>query len=139
MHLFVITFLSIFLPRSATTTCSRSCQFLLDASLYCSRERLARGWDMTPPDTAKKMEAKAGGGSKENQDSLPHLPDLSSEPPVGVTIPSATAWTTQRWRGCRAWPWPGASLTSVYLQSVTLDTFYSVVGSSKYCEPFCDL
>ena len=46
---------------------------------------------MTPPDTAEKMEAKAGEGSKENQDPLPHLPDLSSEPPAVVTTPSATA------------------------------------------------
>ena len=41
--------------------------------------------------TAEKMEAKAGEGSKENQDPLPHLPDLSSEPPAVVTTPSATA------------------------------------------------
>ena len=152
--MFVVTFLFILLPRSATTTCSHSCQILLDASLYCSRGRpTARGWDMAPPDTAEKMEAKAGEGSKENQDPLPHLPDLSSEPLAVVTTPSAAAWTTQRWRGCRAWPWPGASVTSsvtsaslssvtirqsVYVQSVTLDTFYSVVGNSKYCEYFVD-
>ena len=94
--MFVITFLFIFLPRSATTTCSHSCQILLDASLYCSRGRpTARGWDMAPPDTAEKMEAKAGEGSKEDQDPLPHLPDLSSEPPAVVTTPSATVWTTR--------------------------------------------
>ena len=103
----------IFLPRSATTTWSHCWQILLDASLYCSRERpTARVLDMAPPDTSEKMEAKAGEGSKENQDPQPHLPDLSSEPPAVVTTPSATAWTTRRWRGCRAWPWPGASVTS---------------------------
>ena len=109
---------------------------------------------MAPLDTAEKMEAKAGEGSKEDQDPLPHLPVLSSEPLAVVTTPSAAAWTTQRWRGWRAWPWPGASVTSsvtsaslssvtirqsVYVQSVTLDTFYSVVGNSKYYEFFCDL
>ena len=100
---------------------------------------------MTPPDTAKKMEAKAGGGSKENQDSLPHLPDLSSEPLAVVTTTSAAAWTTRMARlssmamaRCFS-DILGDQRISVYLQSVTLDTFYSVVGSSKYCEPFCDL
>ena len=63
--MFVITFLFIFLPRSATTTCFHSCQILLDASLYCSRGRpTARGWDMAPLDTAEKMEAKAGEGQQ---------------------------------------------------------------------------
>ena len=46
---------------------------------------------MALPDTAEKMKAKAGEGSKENQDPLPHLPDLSSEPLAVVTTPSATA------------------------------------------------
>ena len=32
----------------------------------------------------------------------------------------------------------GDQRISVYLQSVTLDTFYSVVGNSKYCEYFVD-
>ena len=50
---------------------------------------------MAPLDTAEKMEAKAGEGSKENQDPLPHLPVLSSEPPAVVTTPSATVWTTR--------------------------------------------
>ena len=36
---------------------------------------------MAPPDTSEKMEAKAGEGSKENQDPQPHLPDLSSRAP----------------------------------------------------------
>ena len=95
--------------------------------------------------TAEKMEAKAGEGSKENQDPLPHLPVLSSEPPAVVTTPSATVWTTRMARlssmamaRCFS-DILGDQRISVYLQSVTLDTFYSVVGNSKYYEFFCNL
>ena len=91
--------------------------------------------------TAEKMEAKAGEGSKENQDPLPHLPVLSSEPPAVVTTPSATAearLSSMAMARCSS-DILGDQRISVYLQSVTLDTFYSVVGNSKYYEFFCDL
>ena len=95
---------------------------------------------MAPPDTAEKMEAKAGEGSKEDQDPLPHLPVLSSEPPAVVTTPSATAearLSSMAMARCFS-DILGDQRISVYLQSVTLDTFYSVVGNSKYCEYFVD-
>jgi hypothetical protein len=104
---------------------------------------------MAPPDTSEKMEAKAGEGSKENQDPQPHLPDLSSRAPGRGYDPFSYGVdnTEMAWLSSMAMIRCFSDILcdqrisvtirqSVYLQNVTLYTVYSVVGNSKYCEFF---
>ena len=101
---------------------------------------------MAPLDTAEKMEAKAGEGQQRGPGpaAAPARPQLRApgrgyDPfSCGVDNTEMARLSSMAMARCFS-DILGDQRISVYLQSVTLDTFYSVVGSSKYCEPFCDL
>ena len=117
-------------------------QIPLDASLF---KKETNSTSMGPPDTAEKMETDGGEGSKENQDPLlPDLPDPSSEPPAvviymidpfsyGVDNMELARLSSMAMIRCFSdilcdQRIPDTIRQSVYLQTVTLDTVYSVAG-----------
>ena len=120
-------------------------QIPLDASLF---KKETNSTSMGPPDTAEKMETDGGEGSKENQDPLlPDLPDPSSEPPAvviymidpfsyGVDNMELARLSSMAMIRCFSdilcdQRIPDTIRQSVYLQTVTLDTVYSVAGKDE--------
>ena len=96
-------------------------------------------------DTSEKMETEGGDGSKENQDQL--LPDPSSEPPaVFIYLINPLSYCVDNMELARLFSMdkircfsdiicdqriPDTIRQSVYLQTVTLDTVYSVAGKDE--------
>ena len=108
-------------------------QIPLDASLF---KRETNTTSMGPPDTAEKMETEGGDGSKKNQDQL--LPDPSSEPPaVFIYMIDPLSYCVDNMELVRLFSmdkircFSDIIRQSVYLQTVTLDTVYSVAGKDE--------
>ena len=88
-------------------------------------------------DTSEKMETESGDGSKENQDQL--LPDSSSEGRIHLhDRPSQQHGAGKAVQQIRCFSdiicdqrIPNTIRQSVYLQTVTLNTVYSVAGKDE--------
>ena len=105
----------------------------LDMSLFNKETTSTSVWLQ---DSAEKIETEGGNGSKKNQDPL--LTDPSSEPPaVFIYMLDPLSYCVDNMELARLFSmdkircFSDIIRQSVYLQTVTLDTVYSVAGKDE--------